>query len=146
MVGHPQPVTPNIHGVFHHAIRVRYSEVDQQGVVFNAHYLAYCDDAFDTWLRQLAPEFEHLGWDVMLKATAVEWHGGAGVAETIDFVLRVERWGRTSFDVAMEASVADRPVVSVRSTYVVVDRASLSPGVRPTPVAIPDQLREHLGG
>ena len=36
----------------HHArIRVRYGEVDQQGVVYNAHYLAYVDDVFDTLLR-----------------------------------------------------------------------------------------------
>ena len=32
-------------------IRVRYGEVDAQGVVFNAHYLAYLDDVSDTWLR-----------------------------------------------------------------------------------------------
>ena len=146
MAGRRRTAAPNIGGVFHHAIRVRYGEVDQQGVVFNAHYLAYCDDAVDTWLRQLSQEFEQFGWDVMLKASAVEWHSGAGVAETIDLVLRVERWGRSSFDVAIEGSVADRPVVSVRSTYVVVDRASLAPGVRPTPAPIPDELRKHLGG
>jgi acyl-CoA thioesterase FadM len=28
---------------------VRYGEVDMQRVVFNAHYLAYCDDAVERW-------------------------------------------------------------------------------------------------
>ena len=35
---------------------VRYGECDQQGVVFNAHYLAYVDDALDQWLRVLFPD------------------------------------------------------------------------------------------
>ena len=40
----------------HHAqVRIRYGEVDPQGVVFNAHYLAYIDDVFDNWLRELTP-------------------------------------------------------------------------------------------
>ena len=32
-----------------HHIRVRYGEVDMQRVVFNSHYLAYCDDAVESW-------------------------------------------------------------------------------------------------
>ena len=31
--------------MFKHSIAVRFGEVDLQAVVFNAHYLAYCDDA-----------------------------------------------------------------------------------------------------
>ena len=50
-----------------HRIRVRYGECDMQRVVFNAHYMAYCDDAVDTWFRaELAPDglgFEALGFD-----------------------------------------------------------------------------------
>ena len=38
---------------FIHRVRVRYGEVDMQRVVFNAHYLAYCDDAADLWFRTL---------------------------------------------------------------------------------------------
>ena len=42
-------------------IRVRYGEVDAQGVVFNAHYLAYLDDVSDTWLRTFDGNFEETG-------------------------------------------------------------------------------------
>ena len=38
---------------FRHDIRIRYGEVDMQGVVFNAHYLAYVDHCIDRWLRSL---------------------------------------------------------------------------------------------
>ena len=37
---------------YRHTIRVRYGEVDKQGVVFNAHYMAYMDDAMETWLHE----------------------------------------------------------------------------------------------
>ena len=36
---------------YRHALRVRYGECDMQQVVFNANYLAYIDDAIDTWMR-----------------------------------------------------------------------------------------------
>ena len=32
-----------------------------QGVVFNAHYLAYCDDACDSWFRSCSSNFEEQG-------------------------------------------------------------------------------------
>ena len=35
-----------------HRVRVRYGECDMQRVVFNANYLAYIDDATDTWFRE----------------------------------------------------------------------------------------------
>ena len=80
----------------HHArIRVRYGEVDQQGVVYNAHYLAYVDDVFDTWLRELAPQFEELGWEIMLKKASLEWHGSAGMGDVLDVTTEVVRWGNT---------------------------------------------------
>ena len=47
-------------------IKIRYGEVDRQGVVFNAHYLAYLDDVVDSWLREFEGDFESLGWDLRL--------------------------------------------------------------------------------
>lgn len=53
--------------------RIRYSECDQQGVVFNAWYQTYMDDAVDCWLRELDNSFEDLGWEVMVKASRIVW-------------------------------------------------------------------------
>lgn len=39
---------------------VRYSECDQQGVVFNAHYLAYADEAVEHVLRQQGVSYTDL--------------------------------------------------------------------------------------
>jgi len=125
--------------VAHHArIRVRYGEVDQQGVVYNAHYLAYVDDVFDTWLRELAPQFEELGWEIMLKKASLEWHGSAGMGDVLDVTTEVVRWGNTSFDARFEFWVGDRPVLTATVTYVGVTIGDHRP------IPPPDEVRAHL--
>ena len=88
-------------------IRIRYGEVDAQGVVFNAHYLAYLDDVSDTWLRSLDGDFEETGWEIMLRRADLTWHGPAGLGEILTVTAEVVRWGTTSFDVAFEALVGE---------------------------------------
>ncbi len=123
----------------HHAqVRIRYGEVDPQGVVFNAHYLAYIDDVFDNWLRELTPRFEDLGWEIMLKAAFIEWHGPAGVGDVIDVTVEVVRWGTTSLDVEFDLSVGDRQVMTAKVTYVGVTIGEHRP------IPPPDEVRAHL--
>lgn len=120
--------------------RIRYGECDQQGVVFNAHYMAFIDDAVDCWIRSLTPEFETtLGWEVMVKRSEITWAGPARFGENLTLDLAVGRWGTTSFDVTATGHVAGRAVLDAVTTYVVVDHAEF----RPMPV--PDELRTHLG-
>ena len=126
--------------VYRHRVPIRYGEVDLQGVVFNAHYLAYCDDASDTWFRAALGRFESLGWDPMVVKAVVEWQGSAGVGDVLDIAVRVGRWGTTSFDVSFAGAVGERPVFTAVVTYV---------GVRPgttEPIAPPDGVRAALGG
>ena len=122
-----------------HRIRVRYGEVDMQRVVFNANYLAYCDDAVDTWLRSIAVSFESSGWDVMLKKAVVEWQSGAGLGDELDIAVGVTRWGNTSFDVGLRGSVAGEPVFTATITYVGVRHGTLEP------LAAPQEIRDALG-
>lgn len=125
---------------FRHEIRVRYGEVDMQRHVFNAHYLAYVDDACDAWLRAALGD-DYLGsgaLDVVLKRADITWHGAAGHGDVLAIDVAVRRWGRTSFDVGFEGSVGERPVFSAVVTYV-----SVAPGTtEPTPV--PEALRSAL--
>lgn len=125
---------------FRHRLRVRYGEVDQQGVVFNAHYLAYVDDAIDTWFRQaLGPSFAEHDWDVMLKKATIEWSSPAGLNDTLDLDARIVRWGTTSFDVTVDGSVGERPVFTATITYVGVHFGTH------TPRSAPPAVREALG-
>ena len=122
-----------------HEVTVRYGEVDLQRVVFNAHYLAYVDDAMDRWMRRLDTNFESFGWDLMLKRAELVWEGAAGLGDTVTIDSRVTSWGRTSFVVRHDLSVDERAVLTVEVTYVGVE-----PGTT-RPIPPPDQIRRHLG-
>ena len=103
---------------FHHRVVVRYGEVDRQGVVFNAHYLAYCDDAVETWFRTVkVPAAEH-EYDFMLKRAVLEWQGSATNGDVLDISCRATRWGNTSFDVGFAGQVGERAVFTATITYV----------------------------
>ena len=110
---------------FVHRITVRYGEVDMQRVVFNAHYLAYCDDACENWVRHVGIRAFENGWDFMLKKATIEWSGTATVGDVISIAPAVTRWGNTSFDVTYDGRVGDRPVFSCTITYVGVKMGTL---------------------
>jgi YbgC/YbaW family acyl-CoA thioester hydrolase len=125
---------------FRHDIRVRYGEVDMQRIVFNAHYLAYVDDACDSWMRSMFDgSFESAGFDFVLKRADVTWHGSATIGEVIAIDVSPARWGSTSFDVQFDGAVGDRPVFSAVVTYV-----SVTPGTT-APVPTPTHVRARIG-
>lgn len=120
-------------------IRIRYHEVDLQNVVFNAHYLTFCDVASARWME------EAIGWtgtgddvDWMLVKAVVEWQGSATYGDVLDVDCGIGRWGRTSFDIAYRGTVGDRPVFGATITYVTVQ-----PGSK-TPVPVPERMRTAL--
>jgi acyl-CoA thioester hydrolase len=119
---------------FSHDIRVRYGEVDMQGVVFNAHYLAYVDDCVDTWLRTLDAQFERFGWDIMLKKATVEWTRGATLGEVLTLTPTVSRWGNTSFDVSVRGTADGDPVFDATIVYVGVKWKTREPMAPPMEV------------
>jgi acyl-CoA thioester hydrolase len=128
---------------FTHHLRVRYAEVDAQGVVFNAHYLTWFDDAMTRFL-------EHLGYDpketfaaggdfdVMLVRSTIDWQGSAGFDDDVAVEVVPTRLGTASFDLTFTARV-DGDVVAVGvTTYV-----SVVPGERRSQ-PIPDRVRADL--
>ena len=119
-------------------IKIRYGEVDRQGVVFNAHYLAYLDDVVDSWLREFEGDFESLGWDLMLKNASLEWHGPAGIGEVLNVQANVSRWGNTSFDISFEVKVGNRLVLTAKIVYV-----GVRTGTTET-LQVPEKIREYL--
>ena len=123
---------------YRHPVRIRYGECDMQKVVFNANYLAYIDDATDTWMRQVLGPFEETGFDFMVKKITLEWQSAARFGEVLDLDVLVTRWGSASFDVGVVGTVGDRPVVTATLVYV-----SMVPGeLRTRPV--PPRVRAAL--
>ena len=117
-----------------HQIRIRYGECDMQRVVFNAHYMAYCDDAVERWLAAKGVQVNDVGWDFMLKKAVLEWQGTATVHETLDIAVEAVRWGNTSFDVRFTGTVGERPVFTNVITYVGVKLGTLETAPPPEDV------------
>lgn len=121
-------------------IKVRYQEVDLQNVVFNAHYLGWCDIASAAWMSKA------IGWtgvgddiDWMLVKAQIEWQGSATYGDTVDVDCGIARWGTSSFDIAYAGSVADGSVFTALISYVCV-----VPGTKDA-TAVPDRMRDALG-
>lgn len=57
---------------FRHEIPVRNTEFDEQGVVFNTHYLTYCDHAMDDFLRRAVGDESN--FELMVKSASLTWY------------------------------------------------------------------------
>ncbi|WP_226361142.1 thioesterase family protein [Pseudonocardia sp. ICBG1142] len=66
---------------FEFPVRVRYHEVDAQGVVFNAWYLAWFDEAMTEFLEHRGLTYRAMldaGYDIQLVHTELDWRAGVG--------------------------------------------------------------------
>lgn len=116
--------------MFSHEFSVRYGECDAQGVVFNAHYLAYCDHTMDEFLRVVVPPGDD--FELMLKAASLVWHAPLRYRDLVVMECGVSRWGRTSMDVHFRGRVGDEVRFEATITYVsVVDPQGEA---RPSPI------------
>lgn len=125
---------------FTHRIRVRYAEIDGQGVVFNAHWLTYFDDSCTRFMESLGlgADFWTKQFDVMLVKAVVEWQGPAHFDEWVDIDVAPVRLGTRSFDLQYRARVGERPCCRATITY-----CSVVPGPN-DPIAIPERVRTAL--
>jgi acyl-CoA thioester hydrolase len=110
---------------FAHRLRVRWAEVDRQGIVFNGHYLTYFDVGVTEYYRALGYPYpdglaQH-GTDLYVRKAEVEYHASAEYDDEIDICVRVERLGRSSFDFRVEILRADQLLVSGKLVYVNAD-------------------------
>ncbi|MCW2606063.1 MAG: putative thioesterase [Frankiales bacterium] len=115
---------------------VRYAECDQQGIVFNAHYLVWADEGCTAWLADDYPGMLARGLDMRVKTSTLTWSAPVRWGEVVEVHVRAVEVGRTSFTVPMTVRVAGEDRCEVRTTYVLVDDEGV-----PTPV--PDDLRER---
>lgn len=109
---------------FTHPRTVRYLEVDAQGVVFNAWYLAWFDDAMTAYLADGGLPYRAMldaGYDVQVVRSEIDWRTGVGFAEEVGVEVEAVRFGRTSFTLEFRVVRGDGQVTCTgRSVYVVI--------------------------
>src|ERR1700712_4258727 len=86
--------------VFSFPVSVRYMEVDAQGVVFNAWYLTYFDEAMSAFLAHRGLPYQRMldaGFYVQLVRSEIDFRAGVRWQEQVAVAVSTSKLGRTSF-------------------------------------------------
>jgi acyl-CoA thioester hydrolase len=130
---------------FVHRLRVRYAECDLQGIVFNAHYLAYVDHSLTELWRAAFGGYTKMtdrGVDVIVAESHLRFHASAHFDEEVDVAVSIVHLGTTSMSISNRISrAADRVLLAdVEMRYVWI---AVAPGT-PVKTPIPEWAREGL--
>ncbi|MGH3650774.1 MAG: acyl-CoA thioesterase [Acidimicrobiia bacterium] len=125
--------------------KIRYSDCDPQGIVFNGNFARYWDDALTDWFEEAgydSTEMGAAGVEVVTARMEMDFVSSGGLGDVLETAIDVESIGTTSMTVLFTTRrLSDgEVVVRGREVLVFVERESF----RPTPV--PDEIRESLGG
>ena len=126
---------------FTHQLRVRYAECDPQGVVFNAHYLAYFDTSLTELWRAAFGSYQAMldrGVDVVVAEAQVRFRSPAHFDDQLTLAIAVTHLGTTSIVSDHRISRDGELVVEGTMRHVLVEREGL------TKTPIPDWIRERL--
>jgi acyl-CoA thioester hydrolase len=128
---------------FIHRLRVRYSECDLQGVLFNANYLAYIDHTITELWRAAYGGYTVMldrGVDIVVAEVNMRFLGSARFDEEVIIEATVTHIGTTSVTTAFRFRRArtGEPLLEAEIRHVFID----PPTVAKTPM--PDWARDGL--
>jgi acyl-CoA thioester hydrolase len=104
---------------------VRYAEVDQQGIVFNSHYLLYCDEAMSAFCDQL--NLVGFAERLHLVASSLAWKSPARWGDVVDVDARCVKVGTSSFVMHFDLRVGEAVCCAVETTYVLAEEGRSRP-------------------
>jgi acyl-CoA thioester hydrolase len=131
--------------VFRHTLRVRYSECDPQGVVFNGNYVAYFDVVMtELWRNALGSyqEMVEAGTDMVVAEINVRFLAPARFDDEIDFQAWLTRLGETAMSTRIDGTARGEQVVAGELRHVFIDPATKSK--RPMPDDVRAALEPYL--
>lgn len=127
---------------FFHQLRVRWAEVDRQGIVFNGHYLTYFDVAITEYWRAIDLPYPDgvadSGSDLYVVKTLINYKGSAEYDDILDIGVHVSRIGLTSITFQLGVFREGYLLVEGEVVYVNADAQTR----RPSPV--PDRIRHAI--
>lgn len=123
--------------------KIRYSDCDPQGIVFNGNYTRYWDDALTDWFEEAGFGGEGLGGigaEVVTARIEMDFKSSASLGDTLETSIEVEAFGNTSMTIMVTTRRAsDDEVVAIgREVIVFVDPETFRP------MAVPDRVRAGL--
>lgn len=127
---------------FHYPLRVRWAEVDRQGIVFNGHYLTYFDVGITEYWRAIGLPYPDgvadAGSDLYVVKTLINYHGSAEYDDVLDIGVRVARIGTSSMTFEVGISLDNELLIEGEVVYVNAD-----PETRLSK-PVPDKLRHAI--
>lgn len=127
---------------FVHRLRVRYGECDPQGIVFNAHYLAFFDIALtELWREALAGGYREMvdrGLDMVVAEAKCRYRASAGFDDELAIAVSIANLGTTSMTTATRITREEVLVVEGEMRHVFVELATRAKA------PIPDWVRSAL--
>ena len=127
-----------------HRLRVRWAEVDMQGIVFNGHFLMYLDTAVADYWRALALPYaesmRYFGGDLYVRKATLDYRASARYDDVLDIGIRCGRIGSSSMVFHAAVFRQDALLLVGELVYVFADPTSQ------TSRAVPQPLREVLEG
>jgi len=123
--------------------KIRFSDCDPQGIVFNGNYTRYWDDALTDWFEEAGyggTELGGTGLDVVAARIEMDFRASAALGDVLETSLEVEDFGNTSMTVGFTTRrLSDGEVVTVgREVLVIVDPETFRP------VTVPEAMRADL--
>lgn len=124
-------------------LRVRYSECDAQGVVFNSRYADLADVAMTEYFRVLFGDYQVIldqGLDNQVVKLSTEWKASANFDDVLALEVTTLAIGNSSYQIGVDFLQQQNQQAIARSeiTYVMVNTQDY----RPT--AIPEAIRTPL--
>jgi acyl-CoA thioester hydrolase len=109
-------------------LRVRWAEADMQGVVFNGHYLTYCDVAVTEYWRAIGlrypQDFVEQGSDTFVRKASIEYFAAAHYDDELFVCARTAQLGRSSLRFVVELyrqDDTDNALIGAELIYVNAD-------------------------
>lgn len=119
-------------------LRVRWSEIDAQQIVFNGHYLNYIDSAVSAYWRALALPYmetmQALGGDLFVRKASLDYLGSARFDDQLEIGIRCARIGNSSMQIDAAVFRGSDLLVQGELVYVFADGQSQSP--KPVPAEL----------
>jgi len=115
---------------FSTSLRVRWAEVDMQGIVFNGHYLTYADVGITEYfraLREANPAGDITGSEFFAVRTLLEYQAPARFDDLLDVRVRLARLGNSSMQFAIGIYREQELLVKGEIVYVHADTESRRP-------------------
>ncbi|MFV8828000.1 acyl-CoA thioesterase [Alkalihalobacterium sp. APHAB7] len=135
---------------FYYPIRVRYSEIDGQKIVFNAHYSTYIDVASTEYFREIIGSnwtelAETNTFDLVLAKITIEYHQPAKLDDVVHVHCRIKKLGRSSMICSYVITRGDNNEILVSAESVQVSYNSETGRSQPIPDDIVEKIQAYEG-